>query len=179
MRRSVERSLGRQRVRAPSIGSTLRAVVTSGEQDDLRRGPVTAERQLVLALVANLTAAAGVRARLGAWLEAHAWPLAQRDDLVLAVSEAVSNAVEHGFGVRPDVAGRDGVVEVAAEITTADDERRVEITVRDRGGWRTAPRARAHRRHGIPIMKACVAECVIDGTASGTTVMLRSHPVPT
>ena len=70
-------------------------------------------------------------------------------------------------------------MEVVAEIVTADDERRVEITVRDRGGWRTAPRVRAHRRHGIPIMKACVAECVIDGTASGTTVMLRSHPVPT
>ena len=159
-------------MRAPSIGSTLRAVVTSGEQDDLRRGPVTAERQFFLALVADLTAAARVRARLGAWLAAHAWPLAQRDDLVLAVSEAVSNAVEHGYGVRPDV-------EVVAEIVTADDERRVEITVRDRGGWRTVPRVRAHRRHGIPIMKACVAECVIDGTAAGTTVMLRSHPVPT
>ena len=153
-------------------------MVTSGEQDDLRRGPVTAERQLFVALVANLTAAAGVRARLGAWLAAHAWPLAQRDDLVLAVSEAVSNSVEHGFGVRPDVTGQDGVVEVAAEITTTDDERRVEITVRDRGGWRTAPRTRAHRRHGIPIMKACVAECMIDGTAAGTTVLLRSHPVP-
>ena len=50
--------------------------------------------------------------------------------------------------------------------------------MRDRGGWRPAPRLRAHRRHGIPIMKACVAECVIDGTASGTTVVLRSHPVP-
>ena len=177
MRRSGDGPLGRQRVRAPIIGGTLRAVVTSGEQDR-RRGPVTAERQFLLALVANLTAAAGVRARLGAWLAAHAWPLAQRDDLVLAVSEAVSNAVEHGFGVRPGVGGRQGVVEVAAEITTADDERRVEITVRDRGGWRTAPRVRAYRRHGIPIMKACVAECVIDGTAAGTTVVLRSHPVP-
>ena len=128
---------------APTIGGTLRAVVTSGEQDDLRRGPVTAERQFFLALVADLTAAARVRARLGAWLAAHAWPLDQRDDLVLAVSEAVSNAVEHGYGVRPGVAGEPGPVEVVAEIVTADDERRVEITVRDRG--RLAHRAAGAR----------------------------------
>jgi anti-sigma regulatory factor (Ser/Thr protein kinase) len=162
-------------------------VVTSGEHDDLRRGPVTAERQLFLALVANLTAAAGVRARLGAWLAAHAWPLAQRDDLVLAVSEAVSNSVEHGYGVRTGVPGRPGVVEVVVEVVPevipelapdTDETRYVEITVRDHGKWRAHPRLRSHRRHGIPIMKACVAECVIDGTATGTTVVFRSRPVP-
>ncbi len=154
-------------------------MVTSGEHDDVRRLPVTAERRFLLALPADPASAAAARTRLTAWLAAHGWPRAQQDDLVLAVSEAVSNAIEHGYGVRPGVAGRPGVVEVRAEIVTADDnERRVELTVRDRGVWRAAPRRRAHRRHGIPIMKACVAECVIDGTASGTTVVLRSLPVP-
>ena len=92
---------------------------------------------------------------------------------MLAVNEAVSNSVEHGYGMRPGAAGRAGLVEVAAERLA---DRCVEITVRDHGGWRPTPLLRAHRRHGIPIMKACSAECVIDGTPSGTTVVLRSHP---
>jgi anti-sigma regulatory factor (Ser/Thr protein kinase) len=151
-------------------------VVTSGEHNDLRRGPLTAERRLVWTLPGDLTAAALARAHLATWLTAHDWPLAQQEDLVLAVNEAVSNSVEHGYGVQPGDAGRPGLVEVTAEIATADDRRQVEITVRDSGGWRTPPRLRANRRHGI--MKACVAECVIDGAASGTTVVLRSLPVP-
>jgi serine/threonine-protein kinase RsbW len=148
-------------------------VVTSGEHDDLRRGPVTAERQLFLALPADPGAAAAARASVGAWLTACGWPAAEREDLVLALNEAVSNAVEHGYGVRPGNATGPGIVEVAAE-ALADD--RVEISVRDRGGWRTPSQLRSHRRHGILIMKACVAECVIDGTPDGTTVVLRSHP---
>ena len=153
-------------------------MVTSGEDDDLRRGPVIAERQLVLTLAADLTAAAASRAHLATWLTAHGWPLAQREDLVLAVNEAVSNSVEHGYGVRSGDAGRPGPVKMTAEVVAADDRRWVEITVRDSGGWRSPLRPRAYRRHGIPIMRACVAECVIDGTASGTTVVLRSRPVP-
>jgi anti-sigma regulatory factor (Ser/Thr protein kinase) len=154
-------------------------VVPPSEHDDLRRGPVTAERRLFLALPAGLSAAAQVRARLGAWLVAHAWPDDQQDDLVLAVSEAVSNGVEHGYGVRPGADERAGVVEVIAEVICGSgDTRHAEITVRDHGKWRAHPRLRAHRRHGIPIMKACVAEFVIDGTATGTTVVMHSHPVP-
>jgi serine/threonine-protein kinase RsbW len=148
-------------------------VVTSSRQEDLRLGAVTAERHLFLALPAALTAAAEVRALLGAWLTTQGWPPEAQEDLVLAVNEAVSNSVEHGYGVRPGVAGRAGLVEVAAERLV---DRCVEVTVRDRGGWRPPPLLRGHRRHGILIMKACAAECVIDGTPSGTTVVLRGTP---
>jgi serine/threonine-protein kinase RsbW len=166
-------------MRPPSIEGTLRVVVPSREHRDLRRGAVTAEPQLLLALAADLTAAATVRTRLAAWLTELGWPPAHRDDLVLAVNEAVSNSIEHGYGMRPGTPGRPGVVEVAAEIMTTGGERRVEIAVRDRGTWRTPPRLRDHRRHGIPIMKVCAEDCVVDGTAYGTTVVLRSRPVPT
>jgi serine/threonine-protein kinase RsbW len=148
-------------------------VVTSSEQGDLRLGAVTAERHLFLALAADMRTAAEARRGIGAWLAAHGWSPEAQEDLVLAVSEAVSNAVEHGYGVRAGATGRAGVVEIAAE-RLAD---RVEITVRDRGGWRAPPRLRSHRRHGIPIMRACAAECAIDGTPAGTTVVLRSRPV--
>lgn len=154
-------------------------MVPPSEHDDLRRAPVTAERRLSLALPADPAAAAMARTRLTAWLTEHDWPQAQQDDIVLAVSEAVSNGVEHGYGARPGVAGRTGLVEVDAEVVPDDDGmRQVVVSVRDHGGWQPHPHVRAHRRHGIPLMRACVAEFVIDGTASGTTVMLRSRPVP-
>ena len=148
-------------------------MVTSSERSDLRLGAVTADRHLFLALPADLHTSAEARRGIGAWLTTHGWPPEAQEDLVLAVSEAVSNAVEHGYGVHAGAEGRPGVVEIAAE-RVAD---RVEITVRDRGGWRTPSRLRSHRRHGIPIMRACAAECAIDGTPSGTTVVLRSRPV--
>jgi serine/threonine-protein kinase RsbW len=147
-------------------------VVTSSRQEDLRFGAVTAQRHLFLALPAALTAAAEARALLGVWLTTHGWPPEAQEDLVLAVNEAVSNSVEHGYGVRPGVAGRAGLVEVAAELLV---DRCVEVTVRDRGGWRAPPLRHGHRGHGILIMKACAAECVIDGTPSGTAVVLRGH----
>jgi len=157
-------------------------MVRPSEHDDLRSGPVTSDRRLCLALPANLVAAGLARTRFGAWLAEHKWPTAQQEDMVLAVSEAVSNGVEHGYGVRPGVEGvegRAGVVEVDAEVVpVADGCRRLEITVRDYGGWQPHAHQQAHRRHGIPIMKACVAEFVIDGTPAGTTVVLRSRPVP-
>jgi serine/threonine-protein kinase RsbW len=154
-------------------------VVPPSEHDDLRSGAVTSQRRFALALPADLITAAQVRAHLVAWLVKQEWPLAQQDDIVLAVSEAVSNSVEHGYGVRQGVAGRTGVVEVGADVVPrADGVRQIEITVRDHGGWQPHPLVRAHRRHGIPIMKACVADFELEGTAGGTTVVLRSRPVP-
>ena len=64
---------------------------------------------------------------------------------MLALSEAVSNAVEHGYGVRPGVVAPPDVVEVAAEVLA---EGRVEIIVRDRGGWRSPSQMRAWRNPG-------------------------------
>jgi serine/threonine-protein kinase RsbW len=154
-------------------------MVPPTDHDDLRSRPVTSEQRLRLALPADLGAAALVRQRLGAWLAEHNWPTAQQEDVVLAVSEAVSNGVEHGYGVGPGVEGRTGVVDVDAEVVpVADDCRRLEIAVRDYGGWQSDSHRQAYRSHGIPIMKACVDEFVIDGTAAGTTVVLRSRPVP-
>lgn len=168
-----------QRVRARTVSGTLPAVVPTGEPDDLRRGPVIAEARFSLELPADLVAPLTVRRRYEAWLGAHGWPDAQRDDLVLAVSEAVSNSVEHGYGVRAGVTGRSGVVEVDAVIVPDQDgHRHVNTTVRDHGTWRPQPRLRSYRRHGIGMMRACVAECVIEGTPDGTTVALRSRPVP-
>ncbi len=133
---------------------------------------------LRLALPAAMTAPALARERLGRWLDAHGWPTDQRDDLVLAVSEAVSNSVEHGYGVDHTGTGGAGPVELLGEVHHGPDGRHAVLTVADRGAWRPPAGERGYRRRGIPLMEACAAAVTVDGTSSGTTVVLRSRAVP-
>jgi anti-sigma regulatory factor (Ser/Thr protein kinase) len=125
-----------------------------------------------------------VRSQLRSWLTALAWPPGQRDDIVLAVSEAISNSVEHAYPTE-----RPGIVELHAE--THNDSgagpgqtRRITITIRDHGRWRPAPEDDENRRRGIPIMRACMDTVVIepltgaDNQPAGTRVTLISAPVP-
>ena len=154
-------------------------MVTSSENGDGCHGPTTADQRLHGVLPADPIAAGQSRAALRTWLTAHRWPTHALEDLVLAVSEAVSNAIEHGYGAQPGVSGRPGTVELDGEVACGTDGmRHAEITVRDHGEWRSRPVLPSNRRRGIPTMRACVAECVIDGTATGTIVFLRSRTVP-
>jgi anti-sigma regulatory factor (Ser/Thr protein kinase) len=125
-----------------------------------------------------------VRDRLVTWLRSNRWPPAHRDDLVLAVSEAVTNSVEHGYAlspnaVNPDAVNLDGTIEVAARIVTASDgARSAEFIIRDRGGWRPSSTGVSSRGHGMVIMRACVHELSLEASAAGTTIRLTSRPVP-
>ena len=86
-------------------------------------------------------------------------------DLLLAVGEAVSNAIEHAQRpARP-------YVDVIVEVTDG----RVTIVVRDHGQWRDGPSG-PHRGRGLAMMSA-VAETTVRTAAHGTTVTIRS-PVP-
>jgi serine/threonine-protein kinase RsbW len=119
------------------------------------------------------------------WLTAHRWSPAHRQDLVLAISEAVSNSVEHGYGISANDASRFVLdpslktIEVYGHvITNRDGVRRVEFTIRDYGRW-TPPAALYPRRgHGMMLMRACTDEVIIDHTPDGTTVVLRGRPLP-
>lgn len=169
-------------------GVDTRPVPPPGDHDELRpsRGPARRDpsvsapgADLSLALSAEMVAPSLVRGRVDRWLASHRWPSGQRDDLVLAVSEAVSNSVEHGYRVGAETTGHAGVVEVRGEVVPeADHRRHVVITIRDHGAWRPAPPLRGNRRHGIPLMTACVDVCTVEGTSRGTTVVLRSRTVP-
>ncbi|MHA6627296.1 ATP-binding protein [Pseudonocardia sichuanensis] len=134
---------------------------------------------LRMALPADWVAPSIARDRFDHWLRDLAWPVAQREDLVLALSEAVSNSVEHGYGVPSGSAAHDsGVVEVRAELVAGPDHAlRVVLTVRDAGGWRE-PADSAHRGHGLRMIRAGGDEVVIDGTDGGTTITLTSRPAP-
>jgi serine/threonine-protein kinase RsbW len=134
--------------------------------------------QLWLQLRAEMIAPSVARFRVRRWLTGLSWPAGQREDIVLAVSEAVSNAAEHAY---LDTAP--GVIEVhGATETTSGGQHRVTIIVDDHGRWRPAPLADENRRRGIPLMRACMDTVTIesrDTARTGTRVILYSRVVPT
>jgi anti-sigma regulatory factor (Ser/Thr protein kinase) len=107
------------------------------------------------------------------WLVGLRWPDAERDDLLLAVTEAVSNAGEHAYRGAP------GAITVSGrhQLTRAG-LRRVEITVADHGHWRPVRHCHAPRGQGLGLMRELTASVRIDAEPGGTRVRLTSRPVP-
>lgn len=134
--------------------------------------PTPAAATLHVRLLALPAAASIVRERLRSWLGGLGWPEAELDDVVLAVHEAVSNSVEHGY------AGRDaGEVVVDGTRTVDSDVQRVRIVVRDDGRWRP-PSDPGYRGRGITVMRGCMADVDLRPGAGGTEVAMVSRPVP-
>lgn len=164
----------------------------TGNHDDTRHETARVERAkpplerdprrpvrlaLQVKLPADSVAPSVARDQLRRWLAELSWPPGQTQDIVLAVSEAVSNAAEHAYlGQQP------GMVEVHGEVEpVAGGQRRVIVRVRDYGRWRPVPKDSENRRRGIPLMRACVDTVIIDQPDSeegGTRVVLRSRAVP-
>jgi anti-sigma regulatory factor (Ser/Thr protein kinase) len=110
------------------------------------------------------------------WLAALSWPAAELDDVVLAVSEAVTNAVEHAY-----VNQLPGVIEVRGVVEAlVTGLHRVTVIVRDYGRWRLALTDDEQDHRGISIMRACMDTVTIgrsDDGRPGTQVVLRSKNV--
>jgi serine/threonine-protein kinase RsbW len=141
--------------------------------------PAAASSTLELALNAEWVAPSIVRQRVEQWLRELHWSPAQIDELVLAVSEAVSNSVEHGYLVPSDVVDDSGIVSVRGRILVEPDGyRRAEITVRDEGSWREPARSASTRGHGMLIMRTCSDRFSIEHGSGGTTVVLLGRPTP-
>ncbi len=105
---------------------------------------------------------ADLREQLRGWLAEHGVAEDVERGVVLAVSEAAANAVEHGYG--SDGAG---IVTVMARL--ADD--RLEITVRDTGAWRQ-PRRDTDRGRGLEIIRAIMDEVSIAHEGAATVVRM-------
>jgi anti-sigma regulatory factor (Ser/Thr protein kinase) len=101
-------------------------------------------------------ALARVRGTVRTWLSAV--EASEPDDLVLAVDEAVANAIEHG--------GADVV------LSAHEEQGSVFFVVYDGGRWRPAGDYK-WRGRGIAIMRALVDDVQIEPSPSGTTVVLR------
>ncbi len=134
------------------------------------------EAHLTLQLPADPVAPSVARHQLRRWLTALSWPSGQLDDIVLAVSEAVSNAAEHAYLDQPP-----GLVDVHGWLeVTPGGQRRVTVVVSDHGCWRPAPVDDENRRRGIPLMRACMDSVTIEQPdhGVGTHVFLHSRAVP-
>jgi serine/threonine-protein kinase RsbW len=133
-----------------------------------------------LLLVVDAVAAAvpAARNRVRAWLDALAWPVEDAEDVELAVNEALANVVDHAY---PPGAPGPATLHAWAARHPRSGDRRVVVTVTDRGRWAAyhpddVPRAA--RGHGLVVMSGCMAELHIQRSAAGTTVVMISEDVP-
>jgi len=106
---------------------------------------------------------------LDQWLQALDWPEAERVDVILAVSEASTNAVEYAYPV-----GEPGEVEVVGRLVLGQTDRHVVIAVRDWGTWQGSD----SDGYGLTAVRACMARVRIRHDADGTLVTMSSRPVP-
>jgi serine/threonine-protein kinase RsbW len=104
------------------------------------------------------------RRETGRWLTSlcgaeHQCEIAQ--DLVLAVNEAVSNSIEHGYRSAPT-----GTVSLRG---TADGTR-VRMEISDRGSWRAPPEDNGCRGRGLGMIEAVTEDVRVERGPGGTTV---------
>jgi anti-sigma regulatory factor (Ser/Thr protein kinase) len=91
----------------------------------------------------------------------------QTMDVLIAVGEAVANAIEHGHRHNPE-----GKISVAA--TALVD--RVQLTVTDNGSWKNPqPATDSTRGRGIALMRHLMQEVDISSDTPGTTVHLTAR----
>lgn len=114
-----------------------------------------------------------LRAGIDQWLTGLEWPEDDRDDVVLAVSEAFENAAAHAYPP-----GTSGVVDVFGRVQAVGSMRRVILRVADRGRWRPPLPDPGYRGRGLGVMRECMGQTRIDYTPVGTTVKLTSSSVP-
>jgi serine phosphatase RsbU (regulator of sigma subunit)/anti-sigma regulatory factor (Ser/Thr protein kinase)/anti-anti-sigma regulatory factor len=104
-----------------------------------------------------------LRTELGKWLEG----LGANDDvagLQLAVTEAVTNSIEHGY--RND----GGTVRIEA---TLGDDGRLRCTVQDEGRWQDPAPDPGYRGRGLAIISAHTDRYSIDRRSDGTVTVLE------
>jgi len=112
---------------------------------------------------------AAIRSEVRRWLAPLPLTLQARLDLLLAVSEAATNAIEHAY--LPDAA-RESV-----EVSFWTDPLTVNIEVVDHGKWRTPSAQPNGRGLGIPLMQRLVDSVMIHLDGRGTRVLF-THALP-
>jgi serine phosphatase RsbU (regulator of sigma subunit)/anti-sigma regulatory factor (Ser/Thr protein kinase) len=113
-------------------------------------------------LPAEPSVLAGLRGRLRRWMTLRRIGEDDREDAILAISEACSNSIEHGY---ERAAG-------AIHLTIEHTAHGLQIVVRDRGRWRLRGRATQGRGRGLVIMRSVMRTVDVAADEHGTTVTL-------
>lgn len=121
-----------------------------------------ARETLVLRVPATVTALAGVRDELSRWLERAGATPTERAEILIAVWEAVVNAIEHPIGSLT----RDVAVEAAAL-----PGRCVRVAIRDSGLW--LPRRSSGPHFGLSLINELMDDVEVESDGDGTTIYVR------
>jgi anti-sigma regulatory factor (Ser/Thr protein kinase) len=125
-----------------------------------------------MVLMADPVSLSVVRERFRRWLQALQWPRREIDDVVMAVNEAVTSAVEH---THPSAIGAE--VRVAArQFAEPDGGRRVLVAVA--GGEHWTPEPAGFEGPGLLMIHSCMDAIEVSREADGTTMLLTSAKVP-
>lgn len=119
--------------------------------------------RLDIEILAEAPALAGLRRRLRRWMTLRGVGEDDREDAILAISEACSNSIEHGYE------RGDGVIHLTVEHVAGA----LKIVVRDRGRWRMRGQAAAGRGRGLVIMRSVMRTVDVAADEQGTTVTLE------
>ena len=106
---------------------------------------------------------APLRRRFRRWLSGINAEEQALQDVLVAVGEAVANAIEHA----------NGPLRASIQVDATEDDGVLVIEVRDRGLWRQ-PRDTG-RGLGVPLMKILMDEATFHTDEHGTSVTLRKH----
>ncbi|MFC9437725.1 ATP-binding protein [Nocardia sp. NPDC057030] len=151
-----------QEPRSSSSGEARRAADAAPASGAAPSGSST---PLELAFAADAAELSAVRAALREWLDRSRVRADQGVDVVLAVSEACTNAVEHGH--------RGDGGEIRLRVWIQDD--RLRVTVADTGRWQPpAAPANTYRGRGLPVMEALMDSVTITPGSSGTVVEMAT-----
>ena len=141
-------------------------LLSDGHDDDvaylLYQHPLGVGRTVTTTVPARLEQLAVLRRTVRQWLTATAVDQHTAQELVLAVGEAVTNAVEHAY-----LDSEPGSVELT--VSRYSEELRLEV--RDHGRWRTIP-APGPRGRGLKMMEKLTDAVTVDIDDHGTTVRL-------
>jgi len=123
--------------------------------------------ELRITRMASATAPKSIRHALDAFLRTLTVRDERREDIVLAVGEALANAAEHAYEAT-ECRSEHEVIELHA--TATPDGSRIAVEIRDAGRF-IERAARADRGFGFRIMRSIARDVAID-TASGTRVRM-------
>jgi anti-sigma regulatory factor (Ser/Thr protein kinase) len=107
-------------------------------------------------------ALAELRRRMRTWLDLRGLAEQERDDAIIAVSEACNNAIEHAYQHDP------GLIHLVLE----HGEGTLALRIEDRGQWQPTSVPTFERGRGIPLMRAVMDTTTIEHGARGTCVTL-------
>ena len=123
--------------------------------------PVPLAGSLRIRLPAEPHVLAPLRQTVRRWLHESGAEPEEAYDILVACGEACANAIQHPYGAR------EGLIEV--ELSVEDGE--VQVSVRDRGQWRSLSPPAGGR--GLPLMDALMDTIEVERSDEGTTVRMR------